>query len=262
MDLGIAGKAALVTASSRGLGFEAAKSLAEEGAKVAICARHKKGIEEARDQLKQSGADILALTCDVTDESEVERMVRTVNEKFGAIDILVANCGGPPPGPFLQHTAEDWRKAVELNLMSTVFLCRQVIPGMTERRWGRIVLMTSITAKQPIEGLVLSNSVRAAVVGLGKSLAGELGPYNILVNSVCPGYFLTERVRGLAESSSCLSGESPQAFIDSWAQQGVLGRIGNPAEFGPLVAFLCSEKASYITGAAVAIDGGLNRSIF
>ncbi|RLB56199.1 MAG: 3-oxoacyl-ACP reductase [Deltaproteobacteria bacterium] len=261
MDLGITDRVALVAASSRGLGFEAARSLAAEGVRLVICGRDEERLQQAAGKLRQEGTRVLAVACDLTEEAQVEKLVEQARQHFGRIDILVANCGGPPPGQFLQHDSQAWRRAVDLNLMSTVFLCRLVVPQMQERGWGRVVLMTSITVKQPLEGLVLSNSVRAAVVGLGKTLAAELGPSGVLVNCVCPGYFLTDRVSNLAESAAARTGESPQAFIDSWARQGVLGRIGDPAEFGPLVAFLCSERASYLTGAALAIDGGLCRSL-
>lgn len=261
MDLGIRDRVALVAASSRGLGFEVARSLAAEGVRVVICGRDEERLQEAAARLRRDDARVLAVACDLTVEEQVTSLVAQARQHFGQIDILVANCGGPPSGQFLQHDSQAWRQAVQLNLMSTVFLCRQVVPQMQERGWGRVVLMTSITVKQPLENLVLSNSVRAAVVGLGKTLAAEMGPSGVLVNSVCPGYFLTDRVSGLAEAAAARTGESPQAFIDSWARQGVLGRIGDPAEFAPLVAFLCSERASYITGTALAIDGGLSRSL-
>lgn len=262
MDLGIKDRVALVAASSRGLGREVAGCLAAEGARLAICARKGPRLKECagwlRDEFK---AEVLGMECNLTDEPQVKLLVDQTLERYGKLDILVANCGGPPPGTFLEHEVERWREAVDLNLMSTVYLCRAVAPHMIKKRWGRIVLMTSISVKQPIDGLILSNSVRAAVVGLGKSLANELGPHGVLVNSVCPGYFLTERVKELAEKSAVKTGGSPDDLIDKWAKSNVLGRVGNPGEFGQLVTFLCSERASYITGTAIAIDGGLCRSL-
>jgi 3-oxoacyl-[acyl-carrier protein] reductase len=262
MDLGIKDKVALVAASSRGLGREVAGRLAAEGVKLTVCARDGQQLKECANWLRDEfGAQVLGVECDLTDEDRVKVLVDHTLESYGTIDILVANCGGPPPGAFLDHDVERWREAIDLNLMSTVFLCRAVAPHMIKQRWGRIVLMTSISVKQPIDGLILSNSVRAAVVGLGKTLANELGPHGVLVNSVCPGYFLTDRVRELAEMNAARTGGSPDDLLDKWAQANVLGRVGDPAEFGQLVAFLCSEPASYITGTAIAIDGGLCRAL-
>jgi 3-oxoacyl-[acyl-carrier protein] reductase len=261
MDLGIEGKVALVAASSKGLGREAARSLAEEGARLSICARGGEALGETAEMLRGLGAEVLDEACDLTDREQAEGLVEKTIARFGRLDILVTNCGGPPPGKFLDHDIEHWREAVDLNLMSAIYLCRAAAPNMIERGWGRIVLMTSISVKQPIDGLILSNSVRAAVVGLGKTLAAEFGPSGVLVNSVCPGYFLTGRVRSLSEQLAANNDGDSAAMIDKWAAAGVLGRVGDPAEFGPLVAFLCSERASYITGTAMAIDGGLCRSL-
>ena len=261
MDLGIKGRVALVTASSQGLGREVARSLAGEGARLVICARNEKPLADCADMLREMGAKVLAVPCDVSDEKQATKLVARCIEHYGTIDILVANCGGPPPGAFLDHSMERWREAVDLSLMSTVYLCRAAADTMIANKWGRMVLMTSISVKQPIDGLILSNSVRAATVGLGKSLANELGQHGILVNSVCPGYFLTGRVQSLAEKNAKATGGKPQDLLDKWAAANVLGRVGDPDEFGPLVAFLCSERASYLTGAALAIDGGLCRSL-
>ncbi|HUU01171.1 MAG TPA: SDR family oxidoreductase [Myxococcota bacterium] len=261
MDLGIEGRVALVSASSKGLGREAACSLAAEGARLAICARGGEALGETAEMLRGLGAEVLDEVCDLTDSEQAQELVEKTLAHFGQLDILVTNCGGPPPGKFLDHDIERWREAVDLNLMSAVYLCRAAAPQMIERGWGRIVLMTSISVKQPIDGLILSNSVRAAVVGLGKTLAAEFGPNGVLVNSVCPGYFLTERVHSLAEKLADNNEVSPAEMIENWAAAGVLGRVGDPSEFGPLVAFLCSERASYITGTAMAIDGGLCRSL-
>ncbi len=261
MDLGIEGRVALVSASSKGLGREAARSLAAEGARLAICARGGEALGETAEMLRGLGAEVLDEACDLTDSEQAQGLVEKTLAHFGQLDILVTNCGGPPPGKFLDHDIEHWREAVDLNLMSAVYLCRAAAPLMIERGWGRIVLMTSISVKQPIDGLILSNSVRAAVVGLGKTLAAEFGSHGVLVNSVCPGYFLTERVRSLAEKLAANNAASPAEMIENWAASGVLGRVGDPSEFGPLVAFLCSERASYITGTSMAIDGGLCRSL-
>jgi len=261
MDLGIGGKVALVTASSTGLGREVALSLAREGARLSICARNEGPLKETAGQLEEMGAEVLSKTCDLTVEKQTAELVEKTAGHFGSIDILVTNCGGPPPGQFLDHDIDRWREAVDLNLMSAVYLCRAAAPRMLERKWGRIVLMTSISVKQPIDGLILSNSVRAATVGLAKSMANEFGRHGVLVNSVCPGYFKTSRVEKLAAENAARTGGAPADLIDKWAASTVLGRVGEPREFGPLVAFLCSERASYITGTAVSIDGGLCRSL-
>jgi 3-oxoacyl-[acyl-carrier protein] reductase len=208
MDLGIKDRVALVTASSKGLGMQAARALAAEGAKLSICARGKEALDGTAAALKEEfGGDVLSTVCDLTDEKS----------HFGRIDILVVNCGGPPSGAFVDHDADRWRSAVELNLMSAIYLVQEAVPLMIPKRWGRIVFSTSISVKQPIDGLILSNSVRAAVIGLSRTLANELGQHGILVNSVCPGFFLTDRVKELAEKSAEKAGSQPQDFIDRWA---------------------------------------------
>lgn len=262
MDLGIEGRVALVAASSRGLGREAARSLAAAGCRLALCARDEGPLHQTAGALRRAhGVEVEEVACDLTEERQVTSLVDRTVERFGSLDILVTNCGGPPPGTFLEHDTAAWRRAVDLNLMSAVWLCRRAVPPMRQAGWGRIVLMTSISVKQPIDGLILSNSVRAATAGLGRTLANELGPAGILVNTVCPGYFRTDRVQQLAERDAQATGGRPQDLIDRWAANTALGRVADPAEFGPLVAFLCSECASYITGTAVAIDGGLCRSL-
>jgi 3-oxoacyl-[acyl-carrier protein] reductase len=262
MDLGIKDRVALVTASSKGLGMQAARTLAAEGAKLSICARGKDALEKTAATLKEEfGADVLSTVCDLTDEKSARELVKKTADHFGRVEILVVNCGGPPSGTFLDHDADRWRSAVELNLMSAIYLVQEAVPLMIPKRWGRIVFSTSISVKQPIDGLILSNSVRAAVVGLSRTLANELGQHGILVNSVCPGFFLTDRVKELAENNAKKAGSRPQDFIDRWAGQSVLGRVAEPEEFGPLVAFLCSQKAGYITGTTIAIDGGFSRGL-
>ncbi len=262
MDLGISKKVALVAASSKGLGREVARRLAEEGAKLMLCARDQKTLDETAAWLREEfAAEVLAEVCDLTDEEQASNLVERVVKEFGRIDILVCNCGGPPGGQFVQHDSKAWRDAVDLNLMSTIYLCRAAVPYMQKQKWGRIVMMTSISVKQPLEGLVLSNSVRSAVVGLAKSMANELGKDGILVNCVCPGYFLTDRVKQLATAAAEKTGKSYQEILDKFSGFSVLGRVGDPEEFGSLVAFLCSQRAGFITGTAMAIDGGLCRSL-
>jgi 3-oxoacyl-[acyl-carrier protein] reductase len=238
MDLGLKDRVALVAAASQGLGRAVALGLAREGAKLAICAR---GEEALRATAAEMPTECLAMAIDVTVETQVKEFVRATLQRFGRIDICVANAGGPPARPFEETSLEDWRSAVDLNLLSTVMLAREVLPGMKERRWGRFLTITSVAAKQPIEGLVLSNGVRPAVIGLVKSLANEYGPFNVLVNNIAPGFTATERLKKL--------GAKPEAEIP-------LRRIGEPEEFASVVVFLASERASYITGQTILVDGG------
>ncbi len=254
MDLGLKGKVALVAAASKGLGLASALALAAEGARVAICARDEEILAQAAHRIRaETGAEVFAQPVDVRSSEHLRAFVGAVNSQFGHIDICIANAGGPPSKPFRETTAEEWHAAVEANLMSTVALARDVLPGMCERLWGRFLTITSAAVKQPMEGLVLSNAVRAAVAGLTKTLANECGPYNVLVNNVCPGFTATARLQSLA-------GDRPEVRA-KWLSQIPLGRFGTPEEFGATVAFLCSEQAGYITGVSLAVDGGLVRGL-
>jgi 3-oxoacyl-[acyl-carrier protein] reductase len=254
MDLGIRGKVALVAAASQGLGLACASALAAEGVRIAICARDETKLAEAAHQIrKQTGVEVFAQAADVKNPEALRHFVAAVNETFGHIDICIANAGGPPAKPFRETTPEDWHAAIDANLLSTVNLAREVLPGMCDRQWGRFLTITSASVKQPIEGLVLSNAVRAAVAGLTKTLANECGPYNVLVNNLCPGYTATARLESLATGK-------PE-MRERWLAQIPLGRFGSPEEFGSVAAFLCSEQAGYITGVSLAIDGGLVRGL-
>ncbi len=263
MDLGLGGKRALVAAASRGLGKAIALRLAEEGAKVAICARDRERLSRTAEEIgSKAGVEVLALPTDLTDYSQIKRFVRAAQERFGGLDIMVANAGGPPPGTFLELSDDHWQEACRLTLLSAVRLAREVIPGMIEQRWGRLIFLTSISVKQPLPGLVLSNSLRLGVIGLAKSLAWELAPYNITVNSVCPGATETERLRELithqAERAGLSYKEARERF---WLREIPMGRLGRPEELADLVAFLASERAGYITGTAIQVDGGAVRGI-
>ena len=258
MELGLAGKRALVAAASRGLGKAIALRLAEEGAKVAICSRNAERLGQAAEELrKRTEAEVLAIPTDLTDYAQIKRLINRVNEELGGIDILVANAGGPLPGSFQELSDEQWQAACQLTLMSSVRLAREAIPGMIERHWGRLIFSTSVSVKQPIANLVLSNSLRLAVIGLAKSLADELAPYNITVNSVCPGATATERLRELikhqAERARLSYEEAEREF---WLRGIPMERLGKPEELADLVAFLASERAGYITGTAIQVDGG------
>ncbi len=262
MDLGVKGKVALVAAASRGLGFAVARRLAEEGALVAMCSRDQVAIERAGKEVQAAtGSQAYAAACDVTRAEEVEAFVAEVAHRFGRLDILVTNAGGPPPLSFEQTSLEDWHAAVTLNLISTVTLCKASVPHMKRLGAGRIVNVTSIAAKQPVENLILSNSSRAGVLGFSKTLSVELAPYHILVNTVCPGYTRTQRVIDLAKARVERYGISEAEAYDYWNRQIPLGRLGEPQEFADVVAFLCSERASYVTGTVVQIDGGFVQGI-
>jgi 3-oxoacyl-[acyl-carrier protein] reductase len=243
MDLGLKDRVAVVAASSKGLGKAVALGLAAEGAKLAICAR---GEEELRRTAAEIPTEVLAQTVDVTVEAQVRGFVEAVMRKFGRVDICVTNAGGPPAKRFADTSIEDWRSAVVLNFMSTLYFAQAVLPHMQQRRWGRLIAISSVAVLQPVDGLILSNAARSAVRGLVKSLSNEYAPYNVLVNNVCPGYTATERLKKLDVH--------PEAQIP-------LGRIGTPEEFASLVVFLASERSSYITGVSIPVDGGWTKAL-
>jgi 3-oxoacyl-[acyl-carrier protein] reductase len=261
MDLGLGGKVALVAASSRGLGRAVAEELAREGARLVLCARGEAALREVADSIRAMGAEVEAVAADVSRPADVARVVDAGVRAFGQIDVLVTNSGGPPAGPFESHGAEAWHEAVRQNLDSVVELTRAVLPGMKERRWGRIINVTSIAVKQPVDNLILSNSVRAAVTGFARTLANEVASFGITVNNVMPGYTRTQRVDELAARNAALRGTSANTELAVWEQQIPMGRLGQPAEFAAMVAFLASERASYTTGASIPVDGGWIRSL-
>lgn len=262
MDLGLRGKVALVAAASKGLGRAIAEELAREGAAVVMCARGEEQLLQARDQIAgATGADVIAIAGDVSTPSDVQKIVQHSVESFGRIDILVTNAGGPPSGKFESLTPEMWKQAVDLTLMSVINLTSLVLPGMKERRWGRIINVTSIAVKQPVDGLMLSNSLRSAVTGFARTLANEVAPLGITVNNLLPGYTRTERVEQLSDAAAKREGITRQAARGKWESEIPAGRLGEPAEFGALAAFIASERASYITAQSIAVDGGWIRSL-
>ena len=263
MELGLRGKAAIVAAASSGLGKATALELANEGSRVAINARSEELLDSVAAEIREAtGAEVLAIPGDVTDESFVRKLVATARDKFGAVDILVTNAGGPPAGFFDDFSANHYRQAVELNLISTINLCREAVPHMRERGWGRIIAITSIAAKQPVENLILSNTVRAGVLGFMKSLSQQVAADGITANTVCPGYHLTERLKSLASLTAKTEGASVEAIYERWAASTPMNRIGEPKEFAAVVAFLCSERASYLTGVVIQVDGGAYRALY
>jgi 3-oxoacyl-[acyl-carrier protein] reductase len=262
MDTGLKNRVAIVAASSQGIGRATAEAFAAEGCRIAMCARNALALKAAADKIrKQYSVEVLDQTVDVTDADTVHRFVDAVVANFGSADICVTNAGGPPAKGFLAASLEEWRKAVELNFLSTVYFAREVIPHMQRKHWGRIITITSITTKQPVADLVLSNAVRAAVVGLVKSLANEFGRDGILVNNVGPGYTATDRLKELAKSRSAALGKSEKEIFEAWAADAPLLRLGEPREVAETIVWLASERASYITGQTVLVDGGLYRGL-
>ena len=257
MDLGLKNKVALVAAASRGLGRAVAEELAAEGAQLVICSRSEEKINQAAKEIAEAhGAKVLAAVADVSNPEDVKRLTEFAVERLGRIDILVTNSGGPPAGPFESFTLEQWEAATKLLLHSSVELARQVLPGMKERKWGRVLNITSIAVKQPVDNLILSNSLRAAVTGFARTLANEVAQFGITVNNIMPGYTRTERVEELSRMMSEKQGITPEEFVARWEQEIPMRRIGEPREFAALAAFLVSERASYITGTSTPVDGG------
>ena len=262
MDLGLRGKIALVAASSKGLGRAVAEELAAEGAHLVMCARGKDTLEQTAESIRRNtGVKVIAVAADVSDPNDAARVVKAAFDELGKVDILVTNSGGPPSGLFESLTSEMWDAATRLLLKSAVELTRAVLPGMKERRWGRILNVTSIAAKQPIEGLMLSNSLRAAVIGFARTLATEVAPFGVTVNNLLPGYTRTDRVQELAWAAGGKTGGSSTDIVAKWEKEIPMGRLGEPREFAALAAFLASERASYITGSSIAVDGGWIRSL-
>jgi 3-oxoacyl-[acyl-carrier protein] reductase len=260
VDLGLRGKRALVAAASRGLGRAIAEELAAEGARLVICARGEAALRTTAADLEAAGATVVAVTADLSEPADVERVVAAAVEAFGGVDVLVTNTGGPPAGPFTSHSAETWQLAIRQNLESVLNLTRLVLPGMRQRRWGRIINVTSIAVKQPVENLILSNSVRAAVTGFARTLANEVAAEGVTVNNVLPGYHRTRRVEELAERNAPPGG-GPADVLSRWEREIPMGRLGEPREFAAVVAFLASERASYVTGTSVPVDGGWIRAL-
>lgn len=262
VETGLKNRGVIVAASSTGIGRATAEAFAREGAQVAMCARTAETLEAAgKDIRSRYNAEVYAEAFDVTDAARVKRFVEQVVKTFGRIDVCVMNAGGPAAKPFMAVETHEWRQAVDLNLMSTIHFAREVIPQMQRRRWGRIITLTSVSVKQPVDNLVMSNAVRGAVVGLVRTLANELGKDNITVNNVGPGFTDTERVRELAQMRAEASGVTVEEIKSQWAAAAALRRIGKPEEIADAVVFLASERASFITGQTLLVDGGFYKGL-
>ena len=263
MNLGLNNKIALVCATSQGLGFAVADELAAESASLIICSRSDANISKAADAIRdRRGSGVLAVAGDLSVAADIERIVAAGIEKFGRIDILVTNGGGPPAGNFDSLDAAAWETATRVVLTSVLDLTRLVLPGMKERGWGRILNITSIASKQPVENLMLSNSLRAAVTGFAKTLAGEVAADGITVNNILPGYTRTERLEELIDFLAEKESLTADEIKARWSSEIPMRRLGEPTEFAALAAFLVSERASYITGSSIAVDGGWIKSLF
>lgn len=262
MKMGLKGSVALVTASSEGMGRAIALGLAMEGADIVMCARRADVLEDAANLVRgMSGVEVLPIVADMADEADIKRVVSTAGEHFGRIDVLVNNAGGPPHGEFVQQGEEQWQRAFELNLLSAVRLVREALPYLQASGRGRIINLTSTSVKQPIEGLVLSNAIRVGVIGMAKTLATELAPYGITVNSIAPGRIDTARIRDLDRARAEVLGVTEAEARKLAMEQIPMGRYGSPEEVANLAVFLASDKASYITGTTIQVDGGMVKSI-
>lgn len=252
----LTGRVALVTGGSSGLGFATAQALGRRGATVVLASRGGDKLESARDRLAAAGVTAFAIPADIRDPAALVHLAEETARQAGPVDILIANGGGPPPKPAAELTDDDWAAAIPLIFLFIPRLCRLVLPGMRERRWGRIVAINSVSTRQPIPNLSLSNALRPAVLGYLKTLAQEVAPDGVTVNSVLPGYTRTDRQDEIALASAARTGKSTEEIVAGWIANTPLGRMAEPAEIGEVIGFLCTPAASYVTGQAMVVDGG------
>jgi 3-oxoacyl-[acyl-carrier protein] reductase len=265
MNLGLKNKVALVLAASKGLGLACAQGLYHEGAHVVICSRSEENLARAKQLIEDQGSNyeankILTIVADLKFKDHISALIKNTIHQFGRIDILVHNAGGPPSASIEKISELEWKKSIDLNLLSFIRIAYEIIPFMQKQKFGRIIAITSVSVKQPLDNLVLSNTTRLGVVGFAKTLANEYAKDNILVNVVCPGPTLTDRMKDLIASTVQATNKTEEEVMKSWTEQIPLGRLGKPEELANLVIFLASEKASYITGTTIQVDGGFVKS--
>ncbi len=256
MELGIRGKVAIVTAASKGIGFAVAKKFAEEGVRLVINSRSEENLKKAKSELEKIGANVVIVPGDLREKETAERIYNAAVESFGGVDILFLNAGGPRPGGFFDVDERDWFDTFETNFMSAQRLVRLAAPKMIERKWGRIVFLTSISVRNPIRNLILSNSIRMAITGMMKTLSTELAEYNVTVNAVAPGYTLTDRVKQLLDDKAKRSGKTYEEVLEELSESIPMRRLGKPEEIASVVVFLSSEPAAFLTGQTIVVDGG------
>jgi 3-oxoacyl-[acyl-carrier protein] reductase len=261
MKIDLSGRTAVVCGASEGLGFACAKGLAKAGANLVICARNEDKLAKAVTVLETECREVLGVRTDLISVEQIDELTGKALTRFETIDILVNNAGGPPPGTFEDLSEADWRRAVDLTLMSAVEMTRRLLPGMRKQQWGRIINITSTSVKQPVDGLILSNSIRMAVVGWAKTLANEVGPDQVVINNVCPGYTTTDRLGQLAANVAARDRITEEQVFENWAALVPLRRLATPEEFANVVVFLASDQAAYVHGTTIAVDGGRSQSV-
>jgi 3-oxoacyl-[acyl-carrier protein] reductase len=262
METGLRNRVAIVAASSQGIGRATALAFAAEGAKLAICARHAEALNEVAEEARRLyGVEVFTATFDVADDEKVRQFAESVHGQFGSIDVCVTNAGGPPAKPFAKTTMAEWDSAYQLNLRSIVSFAHAVLPTMQQKRWGRFIAITSIAVKQPVLELVLSNAIRTGVLGLVRSLATQYGPDNITVNNVGPGYTATDRVKDLAQANAQATGRPAADYEAEVVKDIPLRRLAKPEEVADAIVWLASERAAYITGQTILVDGGVYRGL-